>query len=82
MITLHQPSVRGHFSLYFVVSSPILTLVIEGVAEGRLIFANLKRSIQYAQPSVNSHFSYCVHRYTISHSTPEVIPQLLCNTSR
>ena len=33
----------------------------EGVAEGRQIFVNLKRSIQY----------------TISHSTPEVIPQLL-----
>lgn len=32
-----------------------------GVAEGRQIFVNLKRSIQY----------------TISHSTPEVIPQLL-----
>ncbi|KAG6840615.1 hypothetical protein C0991_005514 [Blastosporella zonata] len=34
---------------------------VNGVAEGRLIFSNLKRSIQY----------------TISHSTPEVIPQLL-----
>ncbi|KAG6816112.1 hypothetical protein H0H87_008569, partial [Tephrocybe sp. NHM501043] len=34
---------------------------VNGVAEGRLIFANLKRSIQY----------------TVSHSTPEVIPQLL-----
>lgn len=34
----------------------------EGVQEGRQIFVNLKRSIQY----------------TISHSTPEVIPQLLC----
>ncbi|KAJ3541875.1 hypothetical protein NM688_g6031 [Phlebia brevispora] len=34
---------------------------VKGVAEGRQIFANLKRSIQY----------------TISHSTPEVIPQLL-----
>jgi len=34
---------------------------VKGVAEGRLIFNNLKRSIQY----------------TISHSTPEVIPQLL-----
>ena len=30
--------------------------------EGRQIFVNLKRSIQY----------------TISHSTPEVFPQLLC----
>ncbi|KAH9483613.1 Sodium/potassium-transporting ATPase subunit alpha-4 [Psilocybe cubensis] len=35
---------------------------VKGVAEGRQIFVNLKRSIQY----------------TISHSTPEVIPQLLC----
>ncbi|KAF8528202.1 aminophospholipid-transporting P-type ATPase [Hysterangium stoloniferum] len=34
---------------------------VKGVAEGRLIFTNLKRSIQY----------------TISHITPEVIPQLL-----
>ncbi|KAJ7891269.1 aminophospholipid-transporting P-type ATPase [Mycena olivaceomarginata] len=34
---------------------------IRGVAEGRQIFVNLKRSIQY----------------TLSHSTPEVIPQLL-----
>ncbi|KAF7974995.1 hypothetical protein HWV62_10595 [Athelia sp. TMB] len=34
---------------------------VVGVAEGRQIFVNLKRSIQY----------------TISHSTPEVIPQLL-----
>ncbi|KAF8894766.1 aminophospholipid-transporting P-type ATPase [Infundibulicybe gibba] len=33
----------------------------QGVAEGRQIFVNLKRSIQY----------------TLSHSTPEVIPQLL-----
>ena len=39
----------------------MLTTVAEGVAEGRQIFVNLKRSIQY----------------TISHSTPEVIPQLL-----
>ncbi|TBU55204.1 aminophospholipid-transporting P-type ATPase [Dichomitus squalens] len=34
---------------------------VKGVMEGRQIFVNLKRSIQY----------------TISHSTPEVIPQLL-----
>ncbi|KAG6876170.1 hypothetical protein C0992_000603 [Termitomyces sp. T32_za158] len=34
---------------------------VNGVAEGRLIFSNLKRSIQY----------------TVTHSTPEVIPQLL-----
>lgn len=34
---------------------------VNGVAEGRLIFSNLKRSIMY----------------TISHSTPEVVPQLL-----
>lgn len=34
---------------------------VNGVQEGRQIFVNLKRSIQY----------------TISHSTPEVIPQLL-----
>ncbi|KAJ7221560.1 aminophospholipid-transporting P-type ATPase [Mycena pura] len=34
---------------------------VKGVAEGRQIFVNLKRSIQY----------------TVSHSTPEVIPQLL-----
>ncbi|KAI8999130.1 aminophospholipid-transporting P-type ATPase [Trametes punicea] len=34
---------------------------VKGVAEGRQIFVNLKRSIQY----------------TITHSTPEVIPQLL-----
>ncbi|KAJ6583163.1 aminophospholipid-transporting P-type ATPase [Mycena vulgaris] len=34
---------------------------VNGVAEGRQIFVNLKRSIQY----------------TLSHSTPEVIPQLL-----
>ncbi|KAF8188333.1 aminophospholipid-transporting P-type ATPase [Pholiota molesta] len=36
-------------------------ILLEGVAEGRQIFVNLKRSIQY----------------TLSHSTPEVIPQLL-----
>ncbi|OAQ58015.1 aminophospholipid-transporting P-type ATPase [Pochonia chlamydosporia 170] len=35
--------------------------IIRGVEEGRLIFVNLKKSIQY----------------TISHSTPEVIPNLL-----
>jgi sodium/potassium-transporting ATPase subunit alpha len=35
---------------------------VKGVQEGRQIFINLKRSIQY----------------TISHSTPEVVPQLLC----
>ncbi|KAJ2913576.1 hypothetical protein MD484_g6844, partial [Candolleomyces efflorescens] len=35
--------------------------VVKGVAEGRQIFVNLKRSIQY----------------TISHSSPEVLPQLL-----
>ncbi|OLY79178.1 Sodium/potassium-transporting ATPase subunit alpha-2 [Smittium mucronatum] len=34
---------------------------INGVEEGRLIFANIKKSI----------------RYTVSHSVPEVIPQLL-----
>ncbi|KAJ7642253.1 aminophospholipid-transporting P-type ATPase [Roridomyces roridus] len=34
---------------------------VKGVAEGRQIFVNLKRSIQY----------------TITHSTPEVVPQLL-----
>ncbi|KAF8162822.1 aminophospholipid-transporting P-type ATPase [Crassisporium funariophilum] len=34
---------------------------VQGVAEGRQIFVNLKRSIQY----------------TLTHSTPEVIPQLL-----
>ncbi|KAF9464625.1 aminophospholipid-transporting P-type ATPase [Collybia nuda] len=34
---------------------------VNGVAEGRQIFVNLKRSIQY----------------TVTHSTPEVIPQLL-----
>ncbi|KAL8280278.1 hypothetical protein RQP46_007392 [Phenoliferia psychrophenolica] len=35
--------------------------IVHGVQEGRLIFANLKRSI----------------RYTVTHSIPEVIPQLL-----
>ncbi len=35
--------------------------IIRGIEEGRLIFVNLKKSIQY----------------TISHSTPEVIPNLL-----
>ncbi|KJA21119.1 hypothetical protein HYPSUDRAFT_42489 [Hypholoma sublateritium FD-334 SS-4] len=34
---------------------------VKGVAEGRQIFVNLKRSIQY----------------TLTHSTPEVVPQLL-----
>ena len=38
---------------------------VRGVQEGRQIFVNLKRSIQY----------------TISHTTPEVIPQLLCTLS-
>lgn len=38
-----------------------LATCVEGVQEGRQIFINLKRSIQY----------------TISHTTPEVIPQLL-----
>ncbi|KAF8191565.1 aminophospholipid-transporting P-type ATPase [Mycena galopus ATCC 62051] len=36
-------------------------ILLEGVAEGRQIFVNLKRSIQY----------------TLTHSTPEVVPQLL-----
>jgi sodium/potassium-transporting ATPase subunit alpha len=35
---------------------------VKGVKEGRQIFVNLKRSIQY----------------TITHTTPEVVPQLLC----
>ncbi|KAJ1799891.1 hypothetical protein LPJ59_001508 [Coemansia sp. RSA 2399] len=35
--------------------------IVKGIEEGRLIFANLKKSI----------------RYTVSHSTPEVIPQIL-----
>src|SRR5271156_772420 len=35
--------------------------IVRGIEEGRLIFVNLKKSIQY----------------TISHSTPEVIPNLL-----
>jgi len=35
---------------------------VRGVQEGRQIFVNLKRSIQY----------------TITHTTPEVVPQLLC----
>jgi sodium/potassium-transporting ATPase subunit alpha len=35
---------------------------VNGVQEGRQIFVNLKRSIQY----------------TISHTTPELIPQLIC----
>lgn len=35
--------------------------VVDGVREGRIIFTNLKRSIQY----------------TVTHSVPEVIPQLL-----
>lgn len=35
--------------------------IVKGIEEGRLIFVNLKKSIQY----------------TISHSTPEVIPNLL-----
>ncbi|KAJ2720511.1 hypothetical protein GGI07_004556 [Coemansia sp. Benny D115] len=35
--------------------------IVRGIEEGRLIFANLKKSI----------------RYTLAHSTPEVIPQIL-----
>ncbi|KAJ1722050.1 hypothetical protein LPJ53_003489 [Coemansia erecta] len=35
--------------------------IVRGIEEGRLIFANLKKSI----------------RYTLTHSTPEVIPQIL-----
>ncbi|KAJ2889787.1 hypothetical protein IWW38_004498, partial [Coemansia aciculifera] len=35
--------------------------IVKGIEEGRLIFANLKKSI----------------RYTLTHSTPEVIPQIL-----
>ncbi|KAI9503504.1 hypothetical protein BX070DRAFT_239236 [Coemansia spiralis] len=35
--------------------------IVKGIEEGRLIFANLKKSI----------------RYTVTHSTPEVIPQIL-----
>ncbi|KAJ1961365.1 hypothetical protein GGI12_003293, partial [Dipsacomyces acuminosporus] len=35
--------------------------IVKGIEEGRLIFANLKKSI----------------RYTVAHSTPEVIPQIL-----
>ncbi|KAJ2798365.1 hypothetical protein H4R20_004851 [Coemansia guatemalensis] len=35
--------------------------IINGIEEGRLIFANLKKSI----------------RYTVSHSTPEVLPQIM-----
>jgi P-type E1-E2 ATPase len=37
---------------------------VKGVQEGRQIFVNLKRSIQY----------------TITHTTPEVMPQLLCTS--
>jgi len=37
---------------------------VKGVKEGRQIFVNLKRSIQY----------------TITHTTPEVVPQLLCES--
>ena len=37
---------------------------VKGVQEGRQIFINLKRSIQY----------------TITHTTPEVVPQLLCTS--
>ena len=37
---------------------------VNGVQEGRQIFVNLKRSIQY----------------TITHTTPEVVPQLLCES--
>ncbi len=37
---------------------------VKGVKEGRQIFVNLKRSIQY----------------TITHTTPEVVPQLLCKS--
>ncbi|KIJ37044.1 hypothetical protein M422DRAFT_50672 [Sphaerobolus stellatus SS14] len=48
---------RGHR----VIAYDNFASTVKGVAEGRLIFNNLKRSIQY----------------TISHSTPEVIPQLL-----
>lgn len=39
--------------------------IVRGIEEGRLIFVNLKKSIQY----------------TISHSTPEVIPNLLYGSS-
>ncbi|ORX66215.1 hypothetical protein DL89DRAFT_270391 [Linderina pennispora] len=35
--------------------------IVKGIEEGRLIFANLKKSI----------------RYTLTHSTPEIIPQIL-----
>ncbi|KAJ2583358.1 hypothetical protein GGH95_001042, partial [Coemansia sp. RSA 1836] len=35
--------------------------IVKGIEEGRLIFANLKKSI----------------RYTLTHSTPEVVPQIL-----
>ncbi|KAJ2362017.1 hypothetical protein IW150_007106, partial [Coemansia sp. RSA 2607] len=35
--------------------------IVRGIEEGRLIFANLKKSI----------------RYTLTHSTPEVVPQIL-----
>ena len=63
MIILRPQSVSAYVSAtleYMLTKS-----LAEGVAEGRQIFVNLKRSIQY----------------TISHSTPEVIPQLLCRHS-
>lgn len=50
----------------------------EGVAEGRQIFVNLKRSIQFVISEAHRLLAYSLARYTISHSTPEVIPQLLC----
>jgi sodium/potassium-transporting ATPase subunit alpha len=52
---------------------------VKGVAEGRQIFVNLKRSIQSVALDWPALFhTDNLHRYTISHSTPEVIPQLLC----
>jgi sodium/potassium-transporting ATPase subunit alpha len=50
----------------------------EGVAEGRQIFVNLKRSIQFVIFEAHRLLAYSPARYTITHSTPEVIPQLLC----
>ena len=64
-----------------------LILYTGGVSEGRQIFVNLKRSIQSVLLLTCVYVCHltalrlCFPRYTLSHITPEVIPQLLCTST-
>lgn len=58
--------------------------IVHGVKEGRLIFANLKRSIRCTSLGwlgtvlwTSAHIAAPLRPDTVTHSIPEVIPQLL-----